>query len=71
MSDRPDSYNSELHELRSVVGAYLDHLRRSINVGPLTKQPTEEARLLRRMQELIYAPDPPSDLSDGLPHLNR
>lgn len=55
MSDRQDSYNSEL---RSVVTDYLNHLRRSINVGPLTKQPTEEARLLRRMQDLIHAPDP-------------
>jgi hypothetical protein len=41
--------------LRGAVLDYFDYLRKSVNVGPLTKNPTKEAALLRRMQELISA----------------
>ena len=44
-------------KLRSAVVDYLNFLRRSVNVGPLTKNPTKETALLRRMMELIAAPD--------------
>lgn len=44
-------------ELEVAVRAYLDFLRRSVNVGPLTNNPTKEAALLRRLMELV--PDAP------------
>lgn len=46
-----------IEELEAAVHAYLDFLRRSLNVGPLTNNPTKEAALLRRLMELV--PDAP------------
>lgn len=48
-------------ELEAAVRAYLDFLRRSLNVGPLTSNPTKEAALLRRLMELV--PDAPASRS--------
>lgn len=42
--------------LHDAVVAYLDFLKKSVNVGPLTKNPSKEAALLRRLQELTAAP---------------
>ncbi len=52
-----DAEIERLNLLHGAVVAYLDFLRRSLNVGPLTKNPTKEASLLRRMMELTAAPD--------------
>lgn len=38
--------------LHDAVVAYLTFLRKSVNVGPLTKNPSKEAALLRRIMEL-------------------
>jgi hypothetical protein len=45
----PDVAATPLHD---AVVAYLSFLRRSVNVGPLTKNPSKEAALLRRLMEL-------------------
>jgi hypothetical protein len=48
MSEKP-SPDASLH---SAVVAYLNFLRKSVNVGPLTKNPTREAALLRVLMDL-------------------
>jgi hypothetical protein len=40
------------NDLVAAVRAYLAFIRKSVNVGPLTKNPTREAALLRRLAEL-------------------
>lgn len=44
--------------LHDAVVAYLHFLKKSVNVGPLTKNPSKEAALLRRLMELTAAPQP-------------
>ena len=50
--------------LHNAVVSYLDFLRRSVNVGPLTNNPTKEAALLRRLMELT-APQAHIEKPDG------
>lgn len=53
-------------ELRRAVDAYLDYLKKSVNVGPLTKNPSKEAKLLRRLWELGSNPIPTASESSSL-----
>lgn len=47
-----DGLTAKYQELFQAVAGYRDYLERSVNVGPLTNNPSKEARLLRRLWDL-------------------
>lgn len=53
--DRSGDAATKYEELFQAVSAYQDFLKRSVNVGPLTKNPSKEAALLRKLWELVPA----------------
>lgn len=56
LADSHASLKARIEELELGLRDYLHFLRKSLNVGPLTNNPTKEAALLRRLMELVADP---------------
>jgi Lar family restriction alleviation protein len=63
-NDRVGSAGYE--ELFQAVAAYRDYLERSVNVGPLTNNPSKEARLLRKLWALTTLAQVPSSVGESI-----
>lgn len=70
-----DHYNAlvrdhqKLTALEQAVAAYQDYLKRSVNVGPLTNNPSKEAGLLRKLWDLV--PSSKEEIAKGVADLAR